>query len=91
VHYTQLLFVGGWIAMFYGILLRYALIPRGLAAAGLSGIVLQFTGVTLPVFLDHPSIAWMAYPLAPIHLIVAGWLIAKGFAERLSPPRAVSP
>jgi hypothetical protein len=87
-HYTQLLFVGAWIVMFYSILLRFALIPRLLAAAGLLGILLQFAGVTLSAFFDYPSIGWMAYPLAPIHLIVAAWLMAKGFAERPYQPAA---
>lgn len=84
-HYTQLMFIGGWIFMFYTIMLRFALIPRLLAALGLLGIILQFMGVTLPAFLDYRSMPWMAYPLAPIHLTTAIWLIAKGFDERRLP------
>jgi hypothetical protein len=84
-HYTQLLFIGGWIFMFYCILFRYALIPRPLAILGLIGIILQSTGVTFSGFLGYPMIPWMAYSLAPIQLTVAVWLMAKGFDERHSP------
>lgn len=87
-HYTQLLFIGGWILMFYCILFRYALVPRGLAVLGLMGIILQSTGVTFSGFLGYPMIPWMAYPLAPIQLAVAIWLMAKGLDERHRPPIA---
>ncbi|MBI5266516.1 MAG: DUF4386 domain-containing protein [candidate division Zixibacteria bacterium] len=83
-HYTQLIFIGGWIIMFYGILWRYTLIPRALAILGVTGIILQFTGVTLPAYLNYPSVNWMAMPLAPIHLTVAIWLMVKGFNERVA-------
>lgn len=84
-HHTQLLFIGGWIFMFYFILFRHALIPRALALLGLLGIIFQFTGVTFSGFLGYPMIPWMAYPLAPIQFTVAIWLMAKGFDERHSP------
>jgi hypothetical protein len=84
-HYTQLMFVGGWIFMFYSILWRYALIPRALATLGLVGIILQFIGVTFSAFFGYPGMSWMAMPLAPIQLIVAVWLMAKGFDERHRP------
>jgi hypothetical protein len=87
-HYTQLIFVGAWIFTFYAILLRFAFIPRALAALGLLGIILQSAGVTFSAFAGYNSIPWMAYPLAPIHLIAAAWLIAKGFDERRSAPDA---
>lgn len=80
-HYTQLLFIGAWIFTFYGLLLRFALIPRVLAGLGLLGIALQFTGVTLPAFLGYRSIFAMALPLAPIHIAAAAWLVWKGFKE----------
>ncbi|HEX9961174.1 MAG TPA: DUF4386 domain-containing protein [Pyrinomonadaceae bacterium] len=82
-HYTQLVAVGGWIFVFYGSLLRFALIPRALAALGLVGVALQFTGVTLTTFLGYSVIGEMAMPLLPIQIAAALWLIVKGFSERL--------
>lgn len=82
-HYTQLVAIGGWIFVFYSSLLRFALIPRALAAVGLIGIVLQFTGVTLLTFLGYSAIGEMAMPLLPIQIAVAIWLMVKGFNERI--------
>lgn len=80
-HASQLVAVGGWLFVFYGSLLRFALIPRPLAALGLIGVILQFTGVTLMMLLGYRAIGEMAMPLLPIQITVAGWLIAKGFRE----------
>lgn len=82
-HLTQLVAIGAWIFVFYSSLLRFALIPRALAALGLIGIVLQFTGVTLMMFLGYSIIGEMAMPMLPIQIIIAVWLIIKGFNERL--------
>ena len=82
-HVAQLVAIGGWIFVFYSSLLRFALIPRGLAVLGLIGIVLQFIGVTLMMLLGYSTIGEMAMPLLPIQITVAVWLIAKGFNERL--------
>jgi hypothetical protein len=83
-HVTQLLAIGGWIFVFYLSLLRFALIPRLLAAVGLIGILLQFTGVTLMMFLSYSPVGEMAMPLLPIQIAVAVWLMVKGFNERLT-------
>jgi hypothetical protein len=82
-HLTQLLAIGGWIFVFYSSLLRFGLIPRALAALGIIGILLQFTGVTLMMLLGYPVIGEMAMPMLPIQIAVAVWLIVKGFNERL--------
>jgi hypothetical protein len=78
-HYTQLAAIGGWIFVFYSSLLRFNLIPRPLAALGLIGIALQFTGVTLSAFLGYGMIGEMAMPLLPIQITVAVWLIVRRF------------
>lgn len=78
-HYTQLAAIGAWIFVFYSSLWRFRLVPRALASLGLIGILLQFTGVTLPAFLGSGQEARMAMPLGPIHVAVAVWLMAKGF------------
>lgn len=87
-HFTQLVAIGGWIFVFYSSLLRFALIPRALAALGLIGIALQFTGVTLMMFLGYRTIGEMAMPLLPIHVATAVWLIVKGFDKRHRPLHA---
>lgn len=81
-HYTQLVFIGLWIATFYVLMLRFALIPRVLAALGLIGIGLQASGVTLPAWVGYSGMPQLAMPLAPMHLATAAWLIVKGFDER---------
>jgi hypothetical protein len=86
-HITQLVAIGGWIFVFYSSLFRFALIPRALASLGLVGIVLQFTGVTLMMFLGYSTIGEMAMPLLPIQITVAMWLLVKGFNERLQEHR----
>lgn len=80
-HYTQLAAIGGWIFVFYSSLLRFSLIPRPLAALGLIGIALQFTGVTLRAFLGYGMIGEMAMPMLPIQITIGVWLIVKGFNE----------
>lgn len=81
-HAVQLAAIGGWIFVFYISLLRYNLIPRSLAALGLLGILLQFTGVTLMMILGYRIIGEMAMPMLPIQITVAVWLIIKGFKEK---------
>jgi hypothetical protein len=80
-HYSQLFAIGGWIFVFYASLFRFALIPRALAALGLIGIVLQFIGVTLLMYLGYSTVGWMAMPLLPIQIATAAWLMVKGFKE----------
>lgn len=87
-HFTQLFAIGGWIFVFYSSLLRFALIPRTLAALGLIGILLQFTGVTLMMLLGYNMIPVMAIPLLPIQIAVGIWLMVKGFNERHRPVSA---
>ena len=87
-HVVQLVAIGGWIFVFYSSLLRFALIPRALAVLGVIGIVSQFIGVTLMMFLGYSTIGVMAMPLLPIQIVVAVWLIIKGFNERLPEPTA---
>lgn len=88
VHFAQLVAIGGWIFVFYVSLLRFSLVPRLLAALGLVGIALQFTGVTLMMFLGSRVIGEMAMPMLPIQITVAVWLMVKGFKERRHPVSA---
>lgn len=84
-HLGQLVAIGMWIFVFYASLVRFALIPRALAAVGLIGILLQFSGVTVMMFLGRSTVGVLAMPMLPIQIAVAGWLIAKGFTDRPSP------
>lgn len=86
-HATQLLAIGAWMFVFYITLFRFKLIPRILASIGFAGITLQFIGVTLMMFIGHGLISELAMPLLPIQIIVAVWLIIKGFPDpTLNPP-----
>lgn len=89
-HVTQLLAIGAWMFVFYITLFRFKLISRVLAAIGIIGVALQFTGVTLMMLLGYRSIGEMAMPLLPIQITVAVWLIIKGFNNPIVKPPAVS-
>ncbi|HEV7700122.1 MAG TPA: DUF4386 family protein [Pyrinomonadaceae bacterium] len=78
IHIMQLVAIAGWMSTFYVSLFRYRIIPRALALLGIAGIVSQFVGVTLMMFLGDNTITYLAIPLAPIQLIVAGYLIVRG-------------
>ncbi|HJS52593.1 MAG TPA: hypothetical protein VJ781_11885, partial [Pyrinomonadaceae bacterium] len=62
----------------YVLLFWYRIVPRPLAILGIIGILAQFVGVTLMMFLGNSPITYLAMPLAPIQIIVAGWLIIRG-------------
>jgi hypothetical protein len=87
-HFTQLVAIGGWLFVFHSSLLRFGLVPRALAALGLVGTALQFTGVTLMMGMGYGIVGEMAMPLLPIQIAVAAWLLVKGFGERRRPLRA---
>ena len=82
-HYAHIFTVVAWLFVLYALLYRYALVPRLLAAAGLVTAVLQFVGITLPVFLDYrmPFPTLFGMPLGLANVALASWLLAKGFEE----------
>jgi hypothetical protein len=83
-HYMNLIIAGGMLLVFYGILYRFALVPRVLAAFGLATVILQITVVAMPFF-GQGIVFPMLFPLALTHLILALWLIAKGFPAAVPP------
>jgi hypothetical protein len=89
-HATQLVGFGVWIFVFYSALLRCALIPRVLAVLGVTGILLQFTGVTLMMFLSRSVIGELAMPLLPVQITVGVWLLVKGFKQQQRPLRVAA-
>jgi hypothetical protein len=78
-HYPELFAIDAWITLFGVILLRFALVPRLLAAFGLLTIVLHFVAVPLSGFLGYGISTALGVPMAFGLLANAVWLIAKGF------------
>jgi hypothetical protein len=94
-HFTELLVIDAWIFVLYGILYRFALVPRALAALGLLTVLLHFTGIPVLGFLGYSIVTQMGVPMGLGHLALALWLMVKGFEERGQPiwakPQAVEP
>jgi hypothetical protein len=82
VHYTVLLAIDLWILLFYSILYRFSLVPRPIAGFGILTVLLHFGAITLPLFLGFPAVMALGVTMAVSHLVVAAWLLAKGFDER---------
>jgi hypothetical protein len=83
-HYMARIFDGGAIFVFYVVLYRFALVPRALAGFGLVAVTLMVTAVAMPLF-GHDVVFPMLAPLGLSQLILAVWLITKGFRDRPSP------
>jgi len=82
-HYITLIVGGVSVFVLYSILYRFSLVPRVLAGFGLLAALLQLSAVTMPIF-GYSIVLLMIMPLALSHLILALWLIVKGFPERQS-------
>lgn len=80
-HYIGLICAGAMVFVLYGVLYRFALVPRALAALGLIAVLLQLVAVTMPVF-GHRIMFQLIAPLGLTHLALTLWLLAKGFANR---------
>lgn len=76
-HYIALIVAGCTLFVFYGVLFRFALVPRALAAFGLAAVLLQMTAVAMPLF-GHAIVFPMLMPLGLVQAVLALWLIAKG-------------
>ena len=84
MHYSELVVIDTWIFVLYGMLYRFTLVPRALAAFGLLTVTLHFAGIPLPLFLGYPGVTLMGVPMAFSHMALAIWLLTKGFKERIS-------
>ena len=80
-HYPELFAIDFWIMLFQVTLLRFSLIPRPLAAFSLATMVLHFVAVPLPGFLEYGINTTLGVPMAVGLLVVAVWLIIKGFRD----------
>ena len=69
-------------AMYYSVFFRTRLVPRWLSGWGLLGVATLFTMVILVMFGREPSgvVLVLAVPIAVQEMVLAVWLIAKGFA-----------
>lgn len=81
-HYQVLLAIDFWLALFYTILLRFGLVPRVLAAAGLITVIVQFFSVPMPGFLGYGINTNFGLPMALGILVTAVWLIVRGFETK---------
>lgn len=92
-HYSHILIVVGWLFTLYLLLYRSAMVPRSIAAVGMAAALLHFIGITLPAFggyrMPYPDLFGM--PLGVITLVIALWLMAKGFTDSASPSIAAPP
>lgn len=80
-HFLARMLDGAALFVFYAALFRSALIPRPLAGFGLVATVLQITAVGMPLF-GHDVIFPMLAPLGVSQLVVAVWLLSKGFRSQ---------
>jgi hypothetical protein len=83
-HYVGLIMAGSMLIVFYTTLYRAALVPRLLATAGLGGAALQLVAVTMPLF-GRPVMFVLLFPLGLAHLVLAVWLLARGFEAPAAP------
>lgn len=79
-HYTNLLVGSFTIFLFYVALFRFSLVPRLLSGIGLITVLVQMTGLALPFFGDRVNF-YLLTPMGICYLILAVWLIVRGFRE----------
>ena len=69
--------------MYYYVFFRSGLIPRWLSVWGIVGILMHFTGAVITMFTQidpfSTSTSLLSIPIGLNELILAGWLIVKGF------------
>ena len=76
-HYVGLVIAGSTIFVLYSALYRFPLVPRALAAFGMTAAALQIIAVAMPLFGINVVFLMLA-PLGVSQLILALWLIARG-------------
>lgn len=87
-HTVAILAIDLWIGSLYVLLHRRRAVPRLVTALGLGTTALHIVGIPLRSLLGYVPVATMGMPMALGHLVLAGWLIAKGWpGERLAAPQ----
>jgi hypothetical protein len=84
-HYLGLIVAGSTIFVLYSALYRLALVPLTLAAFGMTAALLQIAAVAMPLF-GYGVIFLLLAPLGVSQLILAVWLIVKGFRDPAQQP-----
>jgi hypothetical protein len=79
VHYTELLVIDVWMAVFYSLCFAYRLVPRAIGAIGLIAVVVHLFAIPMAMFIGYPNGGFLGASLAVSHVLVGSWLIAKGF------------
>ena len=82
IHYSELLVIDFWMAVLFGSLFRYALVPRVLAAICVAAVVIHTFAISLSGFVGYAPQMWLGVTLAFVYVAMGGWLVAKGFAYR---------
>ena len=69
--------------MYYNLLYRSRLVPRWLSGWGILAIVLSLVACLLALFGHHPVTSYvpLVLPIAAQEIVLAVWLIAKGFTS----------
>jgi uncharacterized protein DUF4386 len=80
-HFMGRVVDGVVIFVFYAALYRSALVPRAIAGFGLIAAVAMVTGVGMP-FVGRDVVFPLLAPLGLSQLILAVWLVAKGFRRQ---------
>ena len=77
-HYTNLLFSGATLMVFYITLFRFKLVPLFLAGFGIIAVITQLSTIAMPFFGYGVDFMLLA-PLALCQLSLSLWLMVKGF------------
>ena len=85
LHYIALIVSVSWMFLLYGLLYRFRLVPRALAAFGAVATVVQITGVSLRPIWGYTPEMRSGWPLGLAAYGLAVWLMVKGFEERHRP------
>jgi len=80
-HYAELVAIDVWVAVLYMLLVRFQLVPRLVAVFGLLTVLVHFAAAPLPLILGYGTAPMLAPAMGLGHLLLAGWLIAKGLGE----------
>jgi len=83
-HFIARVLDGVTLFVFYAGLFGFALIPRWLAGIGLIAVPLMIAGLLMPFF-GHEVIFPLLAPLGLSQLMLALWLLVKGFRETAKP------
>ncbi len=69
--------------MYYTIFYRARLVPRWLSGWGLAALLLMMTACLLALFSDSPvtGYTFLILPIAIQEMVLAGWLLIKGFRQ----------